>query len=56
MQVPYLALLTGVGQILLFINTFTATLPLILGIGGAGAVIVGPAFWLFVSYTLWTKK
>jgi hypothetical protein len=52
----YLALLAGVGQILLFISTFTATLPLILGIGGVGAIIVGPAFWLFVGYTLWTKK
>ena len=53
--VGYLALLAGVGQILLFISTFTGTLPLILGIGGIGAIIVGPLFWFLVGYTSWTK-
>jgi len=55
MQLSYLALLAGVGQILLFISTFTAPLLLILGIGGVGAIIVASVFWLFAVYSLWTK-
>ena len=52
----YLALIAGIGQIVLFVSTFTGTLPLILGIGIPGAVVAGPVFWLWIGYILWTKK
>jgi hypothetical protein len=51
----YLALAGGIGQVILFVSTFTGTVPLIVGIGVPGAVLVGPLFWLWTGYTLWTK-
>jgi Domain of unknown function (DUF4386) len=51
----YLALVAGIGLLALFVSTFTATFPLILGIGVPGAVIVGPLFWLFVGATFWRR-
>src|ERR1700730_12561505 len=53
--VGYLALVAVIGQFALFVSTFTGTLPLMLGIGVPGAVVVGPIFWLLVGATLWTK-
>jgi len=29
---------------------------LILATGVPGSAIIGPLFWLWVGYTLWTKK
>jgi hypothetical protein len=53
--VGYLALVAGIGQLALFVSTFTGTLPLILDIGVPGAVVVGPLFWLLIGSTLWRK-
>lgn len=51
----YLALVAGAVVILLFIGNATQTLALVLATGGPGATIVGPVFWTWVGYTLWTK-
>ena len=51
----YLALIAGVGVLLLFTGVATNTTSLILGTGVSGAAVVGPIFWLWVGYTLWTK-
>lgn len=53
--VGYLALLAGMGQLALFVSTLTGTLPLILGIGVPGAVVVGPLFWILVGFTFWRR-
>jgi hypothetical protein len=52
----YLALVAGIGVILLFIGTATGTLFLVLATGVPGSAIIGPLFWLWVGYTLWTKQ
>jgi hypothetical protein len=51
----YLTLIAGRGVLLLFIGTVTNTSALILATGAPGAAIVGPLFWLWVGYILWTK-
>jgi Domain of unknown function (DUF4386) len=51
----YLALIAGIGVLLLFIGIATNTTSLIYGTGVSGAAVVGPIFWLWVGYTLWTK-
>ncbi len=51
----YLALIAGVGVILLFIGQATGTLTLILAVGVPGSAVVGPLFWLWVGYLLWRK-
>jgi len=43
------------GVILLFIGTATGTLFLVLATGVPGSAVIGPLFWLWVGYTLWTK-
>ena len=40
---------------LLFLGNVTNTSALILATGVPGSTIVGPLFWLWVGYTLWTK-
>jgi len=55
-RLGYLALAAGVGVILLFVGQATNTAQLIFGIGVPGSAIVGPLFWIWVGYTLWTKE
>jgi hypothetical protein len=52
----YLAIGAGVGVILLFIGQATNSLSLVLATGVPGSAIVGPIFWLWTGYTLWTKE
>jgi hypothetical protein len=52
----YLALAAGLGEILLFVGTVTGTLFLILATGVPGTVLIGPLFWIWVGFTLWTKE
>lgn len=52
----YLTLVAGIGVILLFIGNATNTSALILATGVPGSAIIGPLFWLWVGYTLWTKE
>jgi hypothetical protein len=52
----YLTLVAGIGVLLLFIGNVTSTSALILATGVPGSAIIGPLFWLWVGYTLWTKK
>lgn len=51
----YLTLVAGIGVLLLFIGNVTGTSALILATGVPGSAIIGPLFWLWVGYTLWTK-
>ena len=51
----YVALVAGIGVILLFIGNFTNTSYLILATGVPGSAIIGPLFWLWVGYSLWTE-
>jgi hypothetical protein len=50
------SLVAGVGVILLFIGQATNTAQLIFAVGVPGSALVGPLFWLWVGYTLWTKE
>lgn len=52
----YLTIVAGLGVILLFIGNATSTSALILATGIPGSAIIGPLFWLWVGYTLWTKE
>ncbi len=52
----YLTLVAGLGVLLLFVGNVTNTSALILATGVPGAAIIGPLFWLWVGYTLWTKQ
>ncbi len=52
----YLTLVAGIGVLLLFIGNVTNTSALILATGVPGSAIIGPLFWLWVGYTLWTQK
>lgn len=51
----YLTVIAGAGVLLLFLGNVTNTSALILATGVPGSAIVGPLFWLWVGYTLWTK-
>ena len=51
----YLTLVAGIGVLLLFIGNVTNTSFLILGTGVPGSAFIGPLFWVWVGYTLWTK-
>jgi hypothetical protein len=51
----YLTIVAGIGVILLFVGDVTNTSALILATGVPGSAIIGPLFWLWVGYTLWTK-
>lgn len=51
----YLTFIAGIGILLLFIGNVTNTSALILSTGLPGSAIIGPLFWLWVGYTLWTK-
>lgn len=55
-RLGYLALAAGVGVILLFVGQATNSAQLIFALGVPGSAIVGPLFWIWVGYTLWTKK
>jgi hypothetical protein len=52
----WLAVVGGVGLLLLFIGNVTGTKALLLATGVPGTVIIGPLFWLVVGYSLWTKS
>ena len=52
----YLALVGGVGLLLLYIGGLTGTTALILATGLPSSVITGPLFWLVFGYTLWTRR
>lgn len=52
----YVSLVAGIGVILLFIAQATNTAQLIFAVGVPGSALVGPLFWLWVGYTLWTKE
>ncbi|GAC1345996.1 MAG: hypothetical protein NVSMB27_08900 [Ktedonobacteraceae bacterium] len=52
----YLTLVAGIGVLLLFIGNATNTTFLILATGLPGSAIIGPLFWLWVGYTLWSKQ
>jgi hypothetical protein len=54
--VGWLALVGGVGLLLLFIGSVTGTAALILATGVPGTVIIGPLFWLLVGRTLWKQS
>lgn len=51
----YLTLIAGIGVILLFLGNVTNTSVLVLATGLPGSAVIGPLFWLWVGYTLWTK-
>jgi hypothetical protein len=51
----YLTLVAGLGVLLLFVGNVTNTSALILATGVPGAAVIGPLFWLWVGYTLWTR-
>jgi len=51
----YLALVAGIGVLLLFIGSAAKIQLLILATGTPGSAVIGPIFWLWVGYTLWTK-
>jgi len=52
----YLTIVAGIGVLLLFVGNVTNTSALILATGVPGSAIIGPLFWLWVGYTLWTKQ
>ncbi len=51
----YLTVVAGIGVLLLFVGNVTNLSVLILATGLPGSAIIGPLFWLWVGYTLWTR-